>query len=93
MDRVKIGQIGICHEHAAGNMEALRGMPDGYDIVGVVEFAGAISKPDGIDVEALMAHRRDLVAGGRDPRELAKRLAELFPGARIEVLPDYPAEE
>ncbi len=28
-------------------------------IVGATEFEGAISKPDGIDVEALMAHRRE----------------------------------
>jgi glutamate dehydrogenase (NAD(P)+) len=31
----------------------------GASIVGAVEYEGSISKPDGIDVEALMAHRRE----------------------------------
>ncbi|MCE5215474.1 Gfo/Idh/MocA family oxidoreductase [bacterium] len=37
MERIKIGQIGIGHAHASGNIEALRGLPELYDIVGVVE--------------------------------------------------------
>ena len=35
--RIRIGQIGIGHNHAQGNMEALRKLDDLFDIVGVVE--------------------------------------------------------
>ncbi len=35
--RIKIGQIGIGHNHAQGNMESLRKLSDIYEIVGVVE--------------------------------------------------------
>lgn len=37
MDKIKIGQIGVCHEHAAGKMNALRLRPDIFEIVGVVD--------------------------------------------------------
>ncbi len=37
MKRIKIGQIGICHEHASAKFHALRGMPDIFEIVGVVD--------------------------------------------------------
>ncbi len=37
MDRIKIGQIGVCHEHAAGKIGALRQLSDVYEIVGVVD--------------------------------------------------------
>lgn len=35
--RIKIGQIGIGHNHAEGKMEGLRKLPDIFEIVGVVE--------------------------------------------------------
>lgn len=37
MKRTKIGQIGICHEHASAKFHALRGLPDIFEIVGVVD--------------------------------------------------------
>jgi predicted dehydrogenase len=37
MARIKIGQIGIGHNHAAENMNALRSLADVFDVVGVVE--------------------------------------------------------
>ena len=37
MKKIKIGQIGICHEHASGKIGAFRKMPDVYEIVGVVD--------------------------------------------------------
>ncbi len=37
MDRIKIGQIGICHEHAAAKVSALRQLSDVYELVGVVD--------------------------------------------------------
>lgn len=37
MDKIKIGQIGVGHEHAMGKLNALRSMPDVYDIVGIVD--------------------------------------------------------
>jgi hypothetical protein len=37
MNPIRIGQIGICHEHAAGKIATLRRLPDVYEIVGVVD--------------------------------------------------------
>lgn len=37
MSRIKIGQIGVCHEHAAGKMKTLRLLPDVFEIVGLVD--------------------------------------------------------
>ncbi|MBN2133124.1 MAG: Gfo/Idh/MocA family oxidoreductase [Sedimentisphaerales bacterium] len=52
-ERIKIGQIGIGHEHAAGKLNALKRLPDVYEIVGIVDdrdttaarFAGDDLKP------------------------------------------------
>lgn len=41
MSRIKIGQIGVTHEHASGKMEALRRLSDSYEMVGVVAEEGA----------------------------------------------------
>ena len=37
MKPFKIGQIGVCHEHAAGKMNTLRLRPDVFDVIGVVD--------------------------------------------------------
>jgi len=37
MEKIKIGQIGICHEHASGKMNSLRLMQETFEIVGVVD--------------------------------------------------------
>lgn len=37
MSRIKIGQIGVCHEHASGKIRTLRLLPEVFDIVGVVD--------------------------------------------------------
>ena len=50
---IKIGQIGVCHEHAAGKIDTLKKWPDVFEIVGVVDdrnstaakFAGTDMKP------------------------------------------------
>lgn len=47
-----LGNVGY---HAAKFMSE----DGGAVVVGVVEYEGAISKPDGIDIEALMTHRRE----------------------------------
>lgn len=36
-DRIRIGQIGMCHEHAAGKITSLRRLTDVFEIVGVVD--------------------------------------------------------
>ncbi len=36
MSRIKIGQIGVGHEHASGIMLALRNLPEQFEMVGVV---------------------------------------------------------
>ncbi|MGC4073811.1 MAG: Gfo/Idh/MocA family oxidoreductase [Nibricoccus sp.] len=51
--KIKVGQIGICHEHAAAKMTSLRRLTDVYEIIGVVDdrktsaarFAGNDLKP------------------------------------------------
>lgn len=35
--RIKAGQIGTTHAHAAGKMTAMRAFPDHYEVVGIVE--------------------------------------------------------
>jgi len=50
---IKIGQIGVCHEHAAGKLGTLKKWPDIFEVVGVVDdrrsaaakFAGTDMKP------------------------------------------------
>jgi predicted dehydrogenase len=37
MSKIKIGQVGICHEHAAGKINTLRKLSEVYEIVGVVD--------------------------------------------------------
>lgn len=37
MSPIKIGQIGVEHEHGSGKMDALRRLPEVYEVVGVVE--------------------------------------------------------
>ncbi len=41
MNRVKVGQIGVRHEHASGKMEVLRRLTDTFDFVGLVVEEGA----------------------------------------------------
>ncbi len=40
METIKIGQIGICHEHAAAKMQSLRALNDVFEVVGVVDDRG-----------------------------------------------------
>ncbi|MEM7392664.1 MAG: Gfo/Idh/MocA family oxidoreductase [Verrucomicrobiota bacterium] len=54
-DRIRIGQIGTRHPHAAGKMDAIRTLADTYEVVGVVE-------PD--------AAQRKRVSGRRTWRDL-----------------------
>lgn len=46
MNRIKIGQIGVGHEHASGIMQALRALPDYFEVVGVVEEASPVWRDD-----------------------------------------------
>jgi len=53
MKKIKIGQIGVCHEHASGKINTLRLLSDVFEVVGVVDdrqtkaarFAGDDLKP------------------------------------------------
>ena len=53
MKKIRIGQIGVCHEHAAGTISTLRSLAADYEIVGVVDdrqtaaarFAGSDLRP------------------------------------------------
>ena len=53
--RVVVQGLGNVGYHAAKFMQE----EGGAVIVGVVEYEGSISKPSGIDVESLMAHRKE----------------------------------
>ena len=37
MDKIKVGQIGVCHEHASGKMNTLKLLPEVFEIVGIVD--------------------------------------------------------
>lgn len=37
LPRIKIGQIGTMHAHAAGKLEAIKSLPEQFELVGVVE--------------------------------------------------------
>jgi glutamate dehydrogenase (NAD(P)+) len=52
--RVVVQGLGNVGSHAARFLAE-----GGAVVVGVVEYEGALSAPDGLDVEALLAHRRD----------------------------------
>lgn len=43
-ERIKVGQIGVGHDHASGKMSTLRKLADEYDVVGVVEPDPALRK-------------------------------------------------
>ncbi len=53
MKKIRIGQIGVCHEHASGKMYTMKLRPDLFEIVGVADdrastaakFAGTDLKP------------------------------------------------
>jgi predicted dehydrogenase len=54
MKKIKIGQLGICHEHAGGIMSTLQKMSDVFDIVGVVDDRNtSAAKLAGNDLPAL----------------------------------------
>ncbi len=52
--RVVVQGLGNVGSHAARFLAE-----GGAVVVGVVEYEGALSAPDGLDIEALLAHRRD----------------------------------
>jgi predicted dehydrogenase len=102
MSRMKIGQIGVGHAHAAGKMAALRNSPD-FDVVGVVEpdpdlrrqaeasptYRGLpwMSRDQLLNVPALQA-----VAVETGVRDLLDN-AELCVGAGMHIHLDKPAGE
>lgn len=56
MRRIKIGQIGVNHEHAGGTLATLRALPEVFDVVGVVKESAPA--PFGTS-----DHRDDISAG------------------------------
>ena len=42
MKKVRIAQIGISHEHAAGKMQTLLKMQDVFEIAGIVAFRSMV---------------------------------------------------
>mgnify|MGYP001456777451 CR=1 FL=1 len=47
MAKIKIGQIGIGHNHAEGKMNAVRNFPDLFEVVGIAETDGSWVKERG----------------------------------------------
>ena len=45
MKKIKIGQIGICHEHASGKIQSLKKLPEVFEIVGVVDDRESSTTP------------------------------------------------
>ena len=46
MERIKIAQLGMTHEHAAGKMASIKKLPDIYEIVGVVDDRETATTPN-----------------------------------------------
>lgn len=42
--KIKIGQIGTSHAHASGKMEAMRSLPDTYEVVGLADVDISLAK-------------------------------------------------
>ena len=51
MDRIRIAQIGVCHEHASGKINTLRRLPEVFEIVGVVDDRTASRTPRRGDID------------------------------------------
>ncbi|MGE0609613.1 MAG: Gfo/Idh/MocA family protein, partial [Pirellulales bacterium] len=102
-DRIRVGQIGTAHAHAAGKMETLRKFPDLFEVVGLVE-------PDAALRERLSAHKvyRDvpllaeeqlLAAPGLQAVAVETEVRDLVPTARrcaaagVHIHLDKPAGE
>jgi len=52
MKKIKIGQLGVCHEHASGKIRTLKLRPDLFDIVGVADDRQSMSaKYDGANLD------------------------------------------
>ncbi len=51
MDRIRIAQIGICHEHASGKINTLRRLPEVFEVVGVVDDRTASRTPRRGDID------------------------------------------
>ena len=51
MDRIRIAQIGICHEHASGKINTLRRLPEVFEIVGVVDDRTTSRTPRRDDID------------------------------------------
>ena len=37
MKKIRIAQIGVCHEHASGKINTLKRLPEYFEIAGVVD--------------------------------------------------------
>ena len=60
--RLRIGQIGLAHPHAAGKLKAIQALKDTFELVGVVEPNAALRRRADGDVVLL---KRGLVADER----------------------------
>ena len=58
-----------------GGMAARLMSPHGFKIVAIIEWDGAVYNPNGLDIEALMEHRKETgsIAGFPEAREHRSR--------------------
>ena len=50
MKKIKIGQIGVCHEHASGKMNTMKLRPDLFEIVGVADDRASTAAKRAVDL-------------------------------------------
>jgi len=82
MNRIKIGQIGVGHEHASGKMDALRRLSDHYEVVGVVEEdKPAWHAPNAYEGVERMTEEQLLTTPGLQAVAVETNNAELVPTA------------
>lgn len=82
MNRIKIGQIGVRHEHASGKMESLRRLTELYEVVGLVaEDAAAEAAHPTYEGVPRMAEEELLSTPGLQAVAVETDMTELVPTA------------
>jgi len=102
MNKIKIGQIGIGHNHAEGKMNAVRNFPEIFEVIGIAETddkwlekRGSLNAYNGsefMSIEKLIAKKPDAILVETDVWTLVPNAQKCI-DAGIHVHMDKPAGE
>ena len=85
--RLRVVQIGVCHEHAEGKMRTLRAMPEDFEVIGVVENMAYL---DATCPHCGQTHRIDVFGTGGG--EAVSAALSTRVGYEVPVLAEIPLE-